>query len=45
MFRAAANDPVMARALEEVATRRRSSLRLLDPRLVFRRFRQPAPTG
>jgi 2-polyprenyl-6-methoxyphenol hydroxylase-like FAD-dependent oxidoreductase len=43
LFRAAANDPVTARALEEVATRRRSSLRLLDPRLVLRRFRQPAP--
>jgi 2-polyprenyl-6-methoxyphenol hydroxylase-like FAD-dependent oxidoreductase len=40
MFRAAANDPVMARALEEVATRRRSSLRLLDPRLVLPRLRQ-----
>jgi menaquinone-9 beta-reductase len=45
MFRAAAGDPVMARALEEVATRRRSSLRLLDPRLVLRRLRQPAPAG
>jgi flavin-dependent dehydrogenase len=45
MFRAAANDPVMARALEEVATRRRSSLRLLDPRLVLPRFRQSAPAG
>jgi 2-polyprenyl-6-methoxyphenol hydroxylase-like FAD-dependent oxidoreductase len=43
MFRAAANDPITARALEEVATRRRSSLRLLDPRLVLRRFRQPRP--
>jgi flavin-dependent dehydrogenase len=40
MFRAAAGDPVMARALEEVATRRRSSLRLLDPSLVLRRLRQ-----
>jgi flavin-dependent dehydrogenase len=45
MFRAAANDSITARALEEVVTRRRSSLRLLDPRLVLRRFRQPAPAG
>jgi flavin-dependent dehydrogenase len=43
LFRAAAGDPVMARALEEVATRRRSSLRLLDPRLVLRRLRHSAP--
>jgi 2-polyprenyl-6-methoxyphenol hydroxylase-like FAD-dependent oxidoreductase len=45
MFRAAANDPVSARALEEVATRRRSSLRLLDPRLVLRRFGHYASAG
>jgi 2-polyprenyl-6-methoxyphenol hydroxylase-like FAD-dependent oxidoreductase len=45
MFRAAASDPVMARALEEVASRRRSSLRLLDPRLALRRLRQPVPIG
>jgi 2-polyprenyl-6-methoxyphenol hydroxylase-like FAD-dependent oxidoreductase len=32
-FRAAAADPVVARAVEEVATRRRSPLRMLDPRL------------
>jgi flavin-dependent dehydrogenase len=43
LFRAAASDPVTARALEEVATRRRSSLRLLDPRLVLRRLRYSAP--
>jgi menaquinone-9 beta-reductase len=35
-FRAAASDPVVARAVEEVATRRRSSLRMLDPRLSLR---------
>jgi flavin-dependent dehydrogenase len=45
LFRAAANDPVTARAFEEVATRRRSSLRLLDPRLVLRRTRHSAPAG
>jgi 2-polyprenyl-6-methoxyphenol hydroxylase-like FAD-dependent oxidoreductase len=32
-FRAAAIDPVVAEAVEEVATRRRSPLRMLDPRL------------
>ena len=32
-FRAGAVDPVVAEALDEVATRRRSSLRMLDPRL------------
>jgi flavin-dependent dehydrogenase len=42
-FRAAANDPVVARAIEEVATRRRSSLHLLDPRLSLRILRQPRP--
>jgi hypothetical protein len=35
-FRAAAADPVVARALEEVGSRRRSPLRLLDPRLAPR---------
>jgi 2-polyprenyl-6-methoxyphenol hydroxylase-like FAD-dependent oxidoreductase len=45
LFRAAANDTVTARALEEVATRRCSSLRLLDPRLVLRRLRHSAPAG
>lgn len=33
MFRAAASEPVLARALGEVFTRGRSPLRLLDPRL------------
>ena len=32
-FRAAANDPVVAAAIEEFATRRATVLRLLDPRL------------
>jgi 2-polyprenyl-6-methoxyphenol hydroxylase-like FAD-dependent oxidoreductase len=47
MFRAAASDPVIARALEEVVTRRRSSLRTLDPRLALRllRLRQPEPVS
>jgi hypothetical protein len=36
LFRAAAGDPFVARALEEVATRRRSSLRMLEPRLTVR---------
>jgi flavin-dependent dehydrogenase len=44
LFRAAASDPVTARAVEEVVTRRRSSLRLLDPRLVLRRLHPSAPT-
>jgi flavin-dependent dehydrogenase len=35
-FRAAAKDPVVAVALEEFVTRRRTILRLLDPRLVPR---------
>jgi menaquinone-9 beta-reductase len=35
-LRAAANDPVVAAAVEEVATRRRSVLRLFDPRLAPR---------
>ena len=33
-FRAAAADPVYARAVEEVTSRRRSPLRLFDPRLI-----------
>jgi 2-polyprenyl-6-methoxyphenol hydroxylase-like FAD-dependent oxidoreductase len=36
MFRAAAVDPAVATAVEEVATRRRGVLRLLDPRLTAR---------
>jgi flavin-dependent dehydrogenase len=36
MFRAAAADPVVAAAVEEVSTRRRPILRLLDPRLSTR---------
>jgi len=39
-FRAATGDPFVARALEEVAARRRSSLRMLDPRLTLRVLRQ-----
>ena len=35
-FRASMNDPVVARAIEEVATRRRSSLLLFDPRVMAR---------
>jgi menaquinone-9 beta-reductase len=38
-FRAAANDPVVASAVEELATRRSSILRLLDPRLTPRLLR------
>lgn len=38
-FRAAANDPVVAAAIEETVTRRRSILRLLDPRLAPRVLR------
>jgi menaquinone-9 beta-reductase len=41
-FRAAAVDPVLARAVEEVASRRRSPLRMLDPRLAARVLRQNA---
>jgi flavin-dependent dehydrogenase len=36
IFRAAAKDPVVAAAVEEVATRRSTILRLLDPRLLPR---------
>jgi 2-polyprenyl-6-methoxyphenol hydroxylase-like FAD-dependent oxidoreductase len=39
-FRAGAEDPVVARAIEEVATRRRSPLRILDPRLAPRLLRR-----
>ena len=35
-FRAAASDPVVGAALEQFVTRRRTALRLLDPRLVPR---------
>jgi hypothetical protein len=35
-FRAGAKDPVVGAALEEFVTRRRTILRLLDPRLVPR---------
>ena len=38
-LRAAANDPVVATAIEEFATRRRTVLRLLDPRLAPRVLR------
>jgi 2-polyprenyl-6-methoxyphenol hydroxylase-like FAD-dependent oxidoreductase len=41
MFRAAAGDPVVGAAMEEVATRRRSVLRLLDPRLTARLLAHP----
>ena len=44
-FRAATGDPFVARALEEVATRRRSSLRMLDPRLTLRVLRQAGRTS
>ena len=40
-FRAAANDPVVGAALEEFVTRRRTVLRLLDPRLAPRLLRLP----
>ena len=39
-MRAATSDPVVAAAIEEVATRRGSVLRLLDPRLLARTLRQ-----
>jgi len=35
-FRAAAKDPVVGAAVEELATRRSTILRLLDPRLMPR---------
>jgi hypothetical protein len=38
-LKAAASDPAFARAIEDVASRRRSSLRMLDPRLVPRALR------
>jgi hypothetical protein len=40
IFRAATTDPVVARAVEAVATRRRSSLRIFDPRLMARALRR-----
>jgi menaquinone-9 beta-reductase len=43
-MRAAVSDPVVASAIEEVATRRRSVLRLLDPRLLARALRAPSPS-
>jgi 2-polyprenyl-6-methoxyphenol hydroxylase-like FAD-dependent oxidoreductase len=44
-FRAAIADPAVARALEEVGSRRRQPLRLLDPRLLPRLMRpRPAPS-
>ena len=42
-FRAAAVDPVVAEAVEEVATRRRSPLRMLDPRLTAQILRSASP--
>jgi 2-polyprenyl-6-methoxyphenol hydroxylase-like FAD-dependent oxidoreductase len=45
LFRAAANDPVVGAAVEEFATRRRTVLRLLDPRLTPRILRRGLRTG
>jgi 2-polyprenyl-6-methoxyphenol hydroxylase-like FAD-dependent oxidoreductase len=45
MFRAAAADPFVAAAVEEVASRRRSVLRLLDPRLSARLIRRTSASG
>jgi 2-polyprenyl-6-methoxyphenol hydroxylase-like FAD-dependent oxidoreductase len=42
-FAAAAKDPVVGTALEDFATRRRSALRLLDPRLNARVLRAQMP--
>ena len=39
-FRAAARDPAVAAAMEEVVTRRRSIARLLDPLLNLRLLRE-----
>ena len=44
-FRAAAVDPVVARAVEEVVTRRRSPLRMFDPRLTARIVRSATAAG
>jgi flavin-dependent dehydrogenase len=41
-FQAATRDPFVGRAIEEVATRRRSSLRMLDPRVTVRVLRENA---
>jgi 2-polyprenyl-6-methoxyphenol hydroxylase-like FAD-dependent oxidoreductase len=40
-FGAAVRDPVVARALEEVTSRRRSALRMFDPRVLLRVLRGP----
>jgi menaquinone-9 beta-reductase len=42
-FRAAVGDPVVARALEEVTSRRRSALHMFDPRLAARVLRPRRP--
>jgi flavin-dependent dehydrogenase len=48
-FRAAATDPVLARAIEEVTSRRSTPLRMLDPRVARRALRgvdrRPGPGG
>jgi flavin-dependent dehydrogenase len=44
-FRAGAADPAFARAVEEMASRRRSPLRMLDPRLAPRLLRGVARHG
>jgi flavin-dependent dehydrogenase len=41
VFSAASSDPILGAALEELVTRRRSPLRLLDPRLLARLVRAP----
>jgi menaquinone-9 beta-reductase len=45
MFRAAARDDAVARAVEAVASRRRSSVRLLDPLLTARVLARQVPVG
>lgn len=44
-FRAAAVDPAVARAVEEVTSRRRSPLRMFDPRLTAQVLRSAAPVS
>ena len=44
-FRAAAVDPLVAEAVEQVATRRRCPLRMLDPRLTAQIVRSAAPVN
>ena len=44
-FRAATVDPVVAKAIEEVITRRRSPLRMLDPRFTARVLRSASPVN